>query len=613
MGSVQIRNSWKQSPLGRSIQLLSSSERRKVIAVIVIQIFMSGLDLVAIGLVGILGSLAVTGVASRSPGGKVHFILNALQLNGLSFQSQVAALGVLATVLLLGRTFLSIFFTRRIMFFLSRRAAALSTTLISKLLGQSLLFIQGRTTQQTLFTLTQGVSSITLGIIGVAVSVIADLSLIFVMLVGLFVINPTISLTMLIVFGFIAVVLYKFMHGRATDLGNLYAQKEVKSSEKIVEVLSSYRETIVRNRRSYYANLIGSLRFQLADTQAELAFMPNISKYVMESAVILGSVVFAGIQFILTDATHAVGTLAIFLTAGTRVAPAALRLQQSAIQLKYTMGSAGPTLDLIDSLKDSLQLAESPSFIDYLHEGFDSSVRIRGLSLTYPGKEEPAISDANLDISQGSFVAIVGQSGAGKTTLVDVLLGVIFPDSGSITISGLEPLEAINKWPGAIGYVPQDVTISSGSIRENVALGFDETGIDDKTIWEALKIAQLDDFVLSLPCGLDTEVGERGTKLSGGQRQRLGVARAVFTKPKLLILDEATSALDGQTELDISEAIKSLKGQVSIVVIAHRLSTIRDADKVVYLSKGRIRATGTFEEVRIEEPEFDHQANIMGL
>jgi ABC-type multidrug transport system fused ATPase/permease subunit len=277
------------------------------------------------------------------------------------------------------------------------------------------------------------------------------------------------------------------------------------------------------------------------------------------------------------------------------------------------MGSAGPTLDLIDSLKDSPQLAESPSFIDYLHEGFDSSVRIRGLSLTYPGKEEPAISDANLDISQGSFVAIVGQSGAGKSTLVDVLLGVIFPDSGSITISGLEPLEAINKWPGAIGYVPQDVTISSGSIRENVALGFDETGIDDKTIWEALKIAQLDDFVLSLPYGLDTQVGERGTKLSGGQRQRLGVARAVFTKPKLLILDEATSALDGQTELDISEAIKSLKGQVSIVVIAHRLSTIRDADKVVYLSKGKIRATGTFEEVRIQEPEFDHQANIMGL
>jgi ABC-type multidrug transport system fused ATPase/permease subunit len=171
---------------------------------------------------------------------------------------------------------------------------------------------------------------------------------------------------------------------------------------------------------------------------------------------------------------------------------------------------------------------------------------------------------------------------------------VLNPDIGEIYISGLPPLVAVSRWPGAVSYVPQDVVIASGTIRENVALGYPREVATDELVYKALKVAQLDEFIDGLPQGLDTQVGERGAKISGGQRQRLGIARAMFTQPQLLILDEATSSLDGETEANISDAIHALHGSTTVVMIAHRLATVMDADIVVYLSGGKILATGTF-------------------
>jgi ABC-type multidrug transport system fused ATPase/permease subunit len=227
--------------------------------------------------------------------------------------------------------------------------------------------------------------------------------------------------------------------------------------------------------------------------------------------------------------------------------------------------------------------------------------------------QSPAVEDVSISIPAGSSIAFVGPSGAGKTTLVDILLGVLKPDSGTVMISGLPPSMTVAKWPGAISYVPQDVEIVAGSIRENVALGYPTEEATDDLILEALRIAHLDEFVMGLSDGIDTQVGERGTKISGGQRQRLGIARAMFTRPLLLVLDEATSSLDGETEVGISEAIHALRGTTTVVIIAHRLSTIRNVDKVLYLSNGKMIATGSFEEVRSAVPDFAYQAKIMGL
>ena len=610
---ISLGSRLRQSTIGRSARVLSRSDQRKILIVAVLQICMGVLDLVGVLAIGLLGALAVTGLESHKPGSRVNSALNLLHISRASFQTQVAILGTSAVVLLVGRTLLSIYFTRRILFFLSRRGAGISASLISRLLSQSLLTVQSRTTQETLYSVTRGVEFITLQVLAVAVVLASDISLLLIMGIGLLIVDPITAVGTFLVFGAIGISLYRLMHVRAGNLGMKSSELNIRSNEKIVEVFSSYRESVVRNRRDYYAREIGKLRFDLADTSAEIGFMPYISKYVIETSVILGALLIGLAQFIFQDATHAVATLAIFLAAGTRIAPAVLRVQQGSIQIRGSLGMASPTLDLIEALGNAPLVENVDDSVDVIHEGFVSQIRVENTTLTYPNKLTPAISDISINIPSGASVAFVGPSGAGKTTIIDVLLGVLNPDHGRVLISGLPPLLAVAKWPGAVSYVPQDVVIAAGTIRENVALGYPREVATDDLVLSALKVAHLDKFVRDLPQGVDTEVGERGAKISGGQRQRLGIARAMFTRPHLLVLDEATSSLDGETEASISEAIHALRGSTTVVMIAHRLSTVRNADIVVYMSASKIIATGTFDEVRKAVPDFDRQAKLMGL
>ncbi len=609
----KLRDRWALTTIGRSSRVLSRTDQRKTIAVALLQIGLGALDLMGVAAAGVLGALAVSGVQSSEPGNRVNAILTWLNLENASFQTQAAVIGLAAAVLLIGRTLLSVFFTRRTLYFLSRRGAVISANLISRLLKKPLLTIQERTTQETLYAVTYGVDTVMLRILGVTVTLIADISLLTVMAIGLFVVDPVIAFSTFAVFSAIGFILYKLMYIRARDLGLQFSQLAIVSNEKIIEVLGSYRESVVRNRRDYYSREIGKLQLNLAETTAEMSFMPNISKYVIETTVVLGSLLIGASQFLLQDAVHAVATLSVFLAAGSRIAPAVLRVQQGSVTIRGNLGIAGPTLDLIESLGDNVEIENFDDNVDIKHEGFQAEIEVSDVTLTYPTKSNPAVSGVSLQIPQGKSVALVGTSGAGKTTIIDVILGVLIPDQGSVKISGMPPLAAFSKWPGAVSYVPQDIVISNGTIRENVALGFPIQVATDELVLDALRVAHLDEFVAGLPNGLDTPVGERGAKISGGQRQRLGIARAMFTKPKLLVLDEATSSLDGETEASISEAIYALRGSTTVVFIAHRLSTVRNADIVIYLSEGKVIASGTFEEVRDAVPDFDRQAKSMGL
>ena len=613
MKLAEAQSKFALTTLGRSFYVLAKKDRQKLSAVVVFQVFLGLLDLAGVAIFGVLGALAVTGVGSRTPGNRVNAFLDTLGLSGFSLQWQATILAIVATFLLIGKTLFSVLFIRRTMFFLSRRGALISSLLVSRLLAQPLQVIQQRTMQQNLFAVTGGVGTITLGVLGTAVSLVSDISLLLIMVIGLFIVDPTIAVSTLIVFGGIGYLLYILMNVRARVLGLRQSELNIGSNERILEVLGSYRESVVRNRRNYYAMKIGQQRLELANNSAEMAFMPNISKYVIEITVVLGSLCISAMQFALQDAAHAVAVLSVFLAASTRIAPAVLRVQQGALQIRGSLGSANPTLELIEQIgiQDYLELDEDT--LDFQHEGFAGDIAISNVQLTYPGKDQPAISEINLEIANGESVALVGPSGAGKTTLVDVLLGVLTPDFGTIKISGIAPLEAFAQWQGAVSYVPQDVIISNGTVRENVSLGFPIQLAEDEIVWRALELAQLADFVRGLPMGLDTRVGDRGTKISGGQRQRLGIARAMFTKPMLLVLDEATSSLDGETESNISDSIRNLHGKVTVVMIAHRLSTVMHADRVVYMNNGKIQAQGTFKEVRLSVPDFDRQAALMGL
>ena len=606
-------NSLGEGSLSRAIKVLSRTDRRKILGITILQVLMGGLDLLGVAAVGLLGALSVAGLQSNNPGNRVSGALKILHIQDATFQTQALILGVSAVVLLVGRTILSIFFTRRILFFLSRRGAKISADLISRLLSQPLLLVQSRTTQETVYAVTTGVERVVLQVLATSVVWIADLSLLIIMIVGLLVVDPITAIATFLVFSLIALFLYRFMHVRAGTLGIESSNLNIRSNEKIVEVFASYRESVVRNRRDYYAREIGKLRYSLANSSAEIAFLPYVSKYVIETTVVVAAVLIGAVQFTLQDASHAIATFAIFLAAGTRIAPAILRLQQGLIYIKHGLGLSVPTFDLIDSLGNAPMVENTDDTVDATHDGFISEIVVENVTLTYPDKQIPAISDVSLTIPVGTSIAFVGPSGAGKTTIIDILLGVLNPDTGRVLISGLPPLLAVAKWPGAVSYVPQDVVISAGTIRENIALGYPIEEASDELVLGALKIAHLDGFVSNLPDGIDTQVGERGARISGGQRQRLGIARAMFTHPHLLVLDEATSSLDGETEANISDAIHALRGLTTVVIIAHRLSTVRNADRVVYLTNGKVLATGTFDEVRKAVPDFDHQAKIMGL
>ena len=608
-----LRKISRTNTIIRAARVLDARDRRKVFFVVILQISFGLLDLAGVAIVGILGALAVSGVQGRAPGDRTSMVLNLFNLEGFSLQGQVALLGICAAVLLIGKTVFSVIFTRKILFFLSRRAAVISGELISKILNQNLLQIQKRSNQETLFFVTTGVNLITVGMLGTSISLVSDFSLLLVLSIGLFLVDPLIAMFTMFTFFLIGLVLYRLLHSRAQRLGTISSSLNISSNEKIIEVLSSYRESVVRSRRSFYASEISKQRLMLSDTLAEMSFMPSISKYIIEVTVVLGMLVIGATQFLSQDVGRAVGVLSIFLAASARIAPAVLRFQQGAIQIKASLGAANPTLELIEELRNQdLTLGEIYE-LDASHTGFIPEINLSGVGFRYTDDSQSILNNLTLEIPSGQSVAIVGASGAGKTTLVDVLLGVLEPQNGKVSISGKSPSEAIKSWPGAISYVPQDVLIINGSIKENVSMGFLPESVSDSEVWNALTIAQLEKVVQNLEFGLETQVGDRGTKLSGGQRQRLGIARAMFTNPKLLVLDEATSSLDGQTESDLADALHNLKGKVTVVMIAHRLSSVRKVDTVVYLENGCVRASGTFEEVRTQVPNFDKQANLMGL
>jgi len=603
----------RNGPISRSIRILSRRDRRKILYIAIIQTLMSLLDLLGVVAIGLLGAVSVSGIQSQPAGGQINSLLSFIGLQNSTFQTQALVLGLLAVALMVGRTVLSIFFTRKIIFFLSYKAAEISANLVFNLLSKSLISVQEKTTMATQFAVTRGVDIMMVQVIGTCVVMVADVSLLLVLGAGLLYADPMTAIAGLILFAIAGLILHQVLQVRAGKLGIKHSDVTVQINEKISEVISSYREIVVRNRTEYYAREIGRLRLDFSATSAEMDFLPYVSKHVIETTVIVGGLLLGCAQFILNDVIHAVTTLAIFFAAGSRIAPAVLRIQQGSMQLRTGIGQAMPTLELIDRVGFSSMPKESPNYLNLVHKGFDPEIIISGVTLRYPNSEIAALDNVTLSIAAGSTVAVVGPSGSGKTSLVDILLGVVEPDTGSVSISGSLPLEAAKKWPGAISYVPQDVVMISGTIRENVSLGYKSEITSDKIVFEALDFAQLKTFVDKLPAGLDTKIGQSGGLISGGERQRLGVARAIFTKPRLLVLDEATSALDSETESSLSAAIEKLKGNTTVIMIAHRLSTVKRADLVVYMENGRVLAKGTFDEVRTIIPNFNFQAEIMGI
>lgn len=607
-----FRNHLLRSTLAKSFKVFSKKDRKRIILVVLIQLMVGILDLLGVALIGVIGAIAITGIQSSAPGNRVASVLRFLQLDGISFQSQTIVLGVSATVILILRTIISITLTQKSLLFISRRSAVISRDIVKKLFSQDLPDLQRFPLQQTMYSISNGITAITLGVIGNTVNLIADSALLLIMCSGLFFFDIQIAIFTLVFFGGIAVILYKVMQSQAKSLGQREAEISIRINQLLFESLNSYREIYVKGLRKSYSDRISKNKFELSEILAWMTFLPSVSKYVIESSIIIGALAVSAFQFLQYDAKHSIATLAVFLAAGSRISPAVLRVQQGLISIKNNLGGAHSTLILIESLHDG-ELPDIKARAVFQHPNFVPKIELKEVRYKYSEDASFEIGPVDLEIHSGQVVALVGTSGSGKTTLADLILGVIKPQQGSIEISNLSPEEAIQQNPGALAYVPQDIQIFKGSLNENIAFGYESDDLHINSILEAVKISQLEEVIGQLPAGLNTEIGDRGFRLSGGQRQRLGIARALFTHPKILILDEATSALDAKTEEEISEALNTLRGETTIVLIAHRIASVRSADQVIYMENGKIIACGTFEEVRMRVPNFAEQAKLMGI
>lgn len=595
------------------LNVLSKRDKHKYVAVLFLQALLGLFDLAGVALAGIIGSLSIRGVQSQTPGLRVQSALRFLGLENLNFQSQITILGFSTVALLVFKTILTVIITRRILTFLANRSSEIATDLIARTLNQPINDMQNQNTSEFQFAMSAGISSITMGILGVASTAIADVSLVAILVIGIIYIDLPMAICLGVLFGITALILNRVLKSRAKFIGDTIVQSEILANKKISEVRMAYREILVRDRRGYYANQISQLKRQAMEGIAAQTFLPNVSKYIFEIAILLGAVLTAFIQIWTKDISHAAASLTLFLVAGSRLAPAILRIQQNSVLIQMNFSSARETVSSLKKIMHIPQINLDERQIKFDHDSFTPDILIENVSFKYNESNGNSISNLNLNIPAGSFVALVGASGAGKSTLADLILGINLANTGKIRISGVSPEEAIYRWPGAIAYVPQNVGLFEGSILDNLRLGFPNSReLEDRAV-AALQQSHLKDNRSGLALDLNQQIGEHGSRLSGGQRQRLGIARALFTNPKLIVMDEATSALDGVTESLITDSIQSLRGKVTLVIIAHRLSVVRDADIVVYLKEGKVAAVGKFEEIRQQVPEFETQAQIMGL
>ena len=599
----------KQLSKVRSIlSFIPRSHKKTLIKFAIIQALTGLLDLLGIVLIGVIGSLALRGVVSSSAlNPMVSKLLELFQLDNQSLAIQVAVLSTAAGVCLIGRSISAFFVSSKIFHFLGDEGALLSSTLITKIVNKDLAQIEKLTRQETVFILTSGSNKAALDVAGSLVLVLADIASLFLIVVTLFILDPATASITIVLFGILGFLLFNQLKNKASKLGAINSRLFVDINNSIINTLDNIRFIRTANLMGERISDFNSLRLSQSKALAELSVMPYISKYVFEIVLVFGALMISALQFVLHDAIHAITTLTVFLAAGGRLAPAALRLQQSSLLIRANISYTIPVLELYNQVDKQERETINPKD----NAIFRGNIELTSVSYCYPGSDEFALKGINLRIPQGSLTAIVGPSGAGKSTLVDVLLGLNTPTTGTVTISEFPPLQTFSMWPGKVSYVPQRTNLIDGTIAENIAYG--RKTYHENQIVESLRIANLEDLISSLDSGIDTPIGELGSRLSAGQQQRIGIARALFSNPELLVMDEATSALDAVTEKDLTDSLAKLREKVTVVVVAHRLSTILDADKVVYISNGEILAEGSMSEVRRRVPEFNSQAEILGI
>jgi len=456
-----------------------------------------------------------------------------------------------------------------------------------------------------------GIANTIAGFLLPAISLVGEVLTFVVVILVLAIAQPLTAAVAIVYLGLIGGILYVFVSRRSVIAGRVNRDYSFRVAQLLTEMVGALKEVTLRNKTGEVAEVVHQNRIHTSRARANIQFLGIVPRYVLESALIGGFAVVGVIAFWTGGLNQAMFSVAMFAVAGFRMVPSIQRFQSIVSQTSVSAPHADivvADIKTVERFADSAKHARSGEKLAIAAAGLD----LHDVSFRYSPEADDALKNINLSIPFGSTVAFVGSSGAGKSTLVDLILGLVEPTSGVASIGGA-PLSALAEdWRARVGYVPQDVSLFDATVAQNVALTWTDD-FDRDRVKESLARAQMIDVVEQRDGGIDRRLGERGLSLSGGQRQRLGIARALYAEPLVLVMDEATSALDSATEAAISQSIQELHGKVTVILVAHRLSTIRHADQIFFLADGEVRASGTFEELLQAVPDFAHQAALAGL
>lgn len=438
------------------------------------------------------------------------------------------------------------------------------------------------------------------GVVSSIFALISDVLIVVALVVYLLAVDFVMTIGVLIALAICSAVYFLIVRKKVRTIGAENRKITARMLKSIHQAMGGIKEVKIMGREKYFADVYSEAGIESVMLGKRFSMISAIPSRLIETlcmCAILGvlAIKIASGQ----DLSAVVPSLSAFAVAAIRLLPRANSINGCINSITYNMPS-------LEALYDDLVESERED-AERLHEaemkkqqkktvmaGQEQDIFVRGVSYTYPNKQEPVLKNVNLTIAHGTAVGIVGSTGAGKTTLVDLILGLLKPDSGSICYGTMDIYEDYAQWQKHIGYIPQTIYLVDDTIRSNVALGIEEDKIDDAAIWRALENAQLADFVRTLDDGLDTVIGERGVRISGGQRQRIGIARALYYDPEILFFDEATSSLDNETEAAVMESVNAIGSQKTMIIVAHRLTTLRGCDKIY-----RVNDAGV-EETRLE-------------
>ncbi|MCU1411427.1 MAG: double ATPase transporter [Rhodoglobus sp.] len=596
-----------------SLGFLTSRERITYFALLAVRALTGVLDVFGILLIGLLAGIASSqlGDLNAPPITIAGFQLPKLDEQGLV----VLVLFVLVVFAL--KAVIAIVLSRVMTRFIARAESENATKIASYILNGSLGEVQRFSKADVQFAVTTSSVYAFTGLLNNLATLVTE-GFLLVLLGGTFiVVNPVAAIVVTAYFAGV-IALIQFVIGRQLKkAGRDAVSGTIGATGTINDTIDTFREISVLSKQKTFIRRFAATRERLAQSDGTMTFLGGMPRYVVETSLILGVVLFVGVLFLSGQLATGLVTIGVFLTGGVRIMGSLLPLQNAVAQAKNNVEQAASAQQFLIAAREAARIEASAKAAPAPEVGFTADgalgVVLDSVDFTHPGNDQTTLSDISLAIPGGAHVAFIGPSGAGKTTLVDLLLGLVTPDTGSVTIGGVEPGLLRLVHPGLISYVPQKPGLVSGTIAENVALGVEPEDIDVERVAEVIEAAHLTDFIATLPDGLATSVGKQADALSGGQMQRLGLARALYTRPRLLILDEATSALDAGSEALVTASLDRLGAGVTVIIIAHRLSTVQHSDAVHVVEAGRITASGKFSALRKSVPMVAEYVKLMSF